>query len=271
MGIESTLSKTALNVNIKLRDNRGKPLEQRIRNRGFFVAVEGIDGCGKSVLCDKLIKSMTYLIYGHNGNPLGVRQPGGSTYAEAIRNIARLADIDPFTQTLIYTSAIYDSYITKVVPYLNDDGIVISDRFTNTLFAYQGLHGGQARLINDIWSNVPGFAGPDLTIYLSLPLETALSRERNRPLDADRYSSFEMEKKIQLKAWYDGLHQAAPMPQPSVTTPEFFAANIEAERYKANFCNYANGGLEIIDATQTPEKVLAQAYAAITRQLERRT
>lgn len=268
MGIEASLSKASVNVNVKPRDNRGSSAtEQRIRGRGFFVAVEGIDGCGKSLLTDKLVKNMSYLIGGHKGQALGVRQPGGGAYGEAIRNIARLANIDPFTQTLVYVSSHYDTYVNNVVPYLNDDGIVISDRFINTLFAYQGLHGGQARLINDILSNIPGFSTPDLTLYLSLPLETALSREGKRVLDEDRYSSLDMQKKRELKAWYDGLHNAAPMPQPSVTSPEFFAANIEAERFKANYCT---GKTVVIDATQTPEKMLADAYAAITRHLEQR-
>lgn len=241
---------------------------RRDRCKGFLVAVEGIDGSGKTDLLNNLIKERTYLISGYDGAPLAVRQPGGSVYGEAVRDIARQAKIDSFTQALIYASSHYDTYVSKIVPYMNNDGIVIADRFINTLFAYQGLFGKQSHLVMDILLNIPDFSPPDLTIYLSLPLDAAMKRQGKRGVDDDRYSEAALADKIRLKGWYDALHGVSTEPEFKMEDNYLIPA---VSRYQSKFMNPAEGSLVVIDASLSREVIAEQAYSAITRQLEKIT
>lgn len=248
----------------------------RLQQKGFHVAIEGIDGSGKTTLVDSLATRMTYLISGFNGKPLCIRQPGGSEYAESVRNIARRAEVDSFTQTLVYASAIYDSYTTKAIPYLKGDGIVLSDRFFNTLFAYQGLYGKTSALVVSILREIHKYRTPDLTLYLSMPLQESLNRTnaRGKEQDDDRYSAQALDKKRKLKAYYDLLHGVEGEDVKVLTTEEYQWAKIAIAQYRGVDYRTAQGQPEssivILDASKSADKVLADAYTAITTEMENR-
>lgn len=268
MSIEGVLGKVPVNVNVS-RTRQTSPL------KGFYVNIEGIDGSGKTELVNALTNRMSYLIPGHQGKALTVRQPGGSAYSESIRNICRQAKVDNFTQTLVYGSALYDTYTTVVKPYLEDDGIVIADRGFNTLFAYQGLYGKTSSLIIAMIREIHKYRAPDLTIYLSLPLEESLKRTgANRPgQEDDRYSAQSLQQKRKLKAYYDLLHGVEGEAKEVLTNEEYQWAKIAIHNYldldDRIRWNMPRPAPVIIDATQTREQIQKQVYEVISTELEK--
>lgn len=268
MSIASVLGKVPVYVNVNTTA-RAKT------SKGFYVVVEGIDGSGKTELVDTMTSRMTFLVPGHQGKALKVRQPGGSVYAESIRNTCRQAKVDNFTQTLVYGSALYDTYSTVIKPYLEDDGIVIADRGFNTLFAYQGLYGKTSSLIIAMLREIHRYRAPDLTIYLSLPLEESLKRTgANRPgQDDDRYAAQDLEQKRKLKAYYDLLHGVDTGVKEVLTNEEYQWAKIAIHNYldldDRIRWSMPRPAPVIIDATQTREQIQAQVYKVISSELEK--
>lgn len=174
---------------------------------GFFVAVEGIDGSGKT----DLVKSLSEFTYpvphtSSNDSVFVTRAPGGSKFGESIRESCRSSEITVTTQALAYSASIIDCWETNIIPELEKGKLVVSDRFFGTTFAYQGIFGEKHQLILDILKNVPGYRHPDLTIYLNLPLEVSMQRSGIRVEDTDRFSKFNKADKEATKEVYDLLY-----------------------------------------------------------------
>jgi len=156
--------------------------------RGKFITFEGIDGAGKST-------HLTWLECFLQNKGLEVvltREPGGTALGEALRQL--LLDhrqvMHPETEALLMFAARREHLDKVILPALNRGAWVVSDRFTDASFAYQG--GGRGMALEKLekleyWVQ-EGFS-PDLTVYFDVPVE--ISRERLRSARAaDR---FEME------------------------------------------------------------------------------
>ena len=115
-----------------------------MNSKGFFITFEGIDGSGKSTQAKLLADDL-----GHQGhNVLLTREPGGSTGAEQIRALVLEGDLDrwsPETELLLFTAARRDHMETVILPALNNEKIVICDRFADSTRMYQGLSRGDLR------------------------------------------------------------------------------------------------------------------------------
>ena len=158
---------------------------------------------------------------------------------------------------------------------MEDDGIVIADRGFNTLFAYQGLYGKSSSLIIAMIREIHKYRAPDLTIYLSLPLEESLKRTgANRPdQEDDRYSAQNLQQKRKLKAYYDLLHGVEGEAKEVLTNEEYQWAKIAIHNYldldDRIRWNMPRPAPVIIDATQTREQIQKQVYEVISTELEK--
>jgi len=154
---------------------------------GLFITIEGIECVGKSTNT-KFISN--YL------NKRGIknhqtREPGGTLFAEKIRNILLYKDgenLTPLTELFLLFAA-RDANIQKVIrPALQDGKWVICDRFTDASFAYQG-YGRELgyETVASIKEIVHADFDPDITFLLDAPLNVIKSR---RKLNAnDRFES----------------------------------------------------------------------------------
>jgi len=154
---------------------------------GLFITIEGIECVGKSTNT-KFISN--YL------NKRGIknhqtREPGGTLFAEKIRNILLYKDsenLTPITELFLLFAA-RDANIQKVIkPALQDGKWVICDRFTDASFAYQG-YGRELgyETVASIKEIVHADFDPDITFLLDAPLNVIKSR---RKLNAnDRFES----------------------------------------------------------------------------------
>lgn len=149
---------------------------------GKFITFEGIDGAGKSTHIAHVQAHLQTL--GHS--VLCTREPGGSTLAETLRNMVLHTDMNAITETMLMFAARADHISTIIAPALEQGTWVLSDRFTDASYAYQG--GGKGiswDFLTQLELNLPTLANgtsckPDLTFLFDLPVEKATQRMRQR-------------------------------------------------------------------------------------------
>jgi len=150
----------------------------------MLISFEGIDGSGKSTQINLLKeyledKSHKVRVY---------REPGGVLISEQIRELLlnTKMDIHPVAELLLFSAARAQLIVEKVIPDLDDDYIVILDRFYDSTTAYQGFGRKSVELENIHQINEIASLGrtPDITFYLRLSWEE--SKKRTTHLQEDR-------------------------------------------------------------------------------------
>ena len=156
-----------------------------------FITLDGIDGAGKSTN----LAVMKAWFEKHKLPVLFTREPGGTPAGEALREILLnpATQVSLRTETLLMFAARQQHLETVILPALKNGTHVISDRFTDATFAYQG--GGRGVPLQDIatlehW--VQGDFRPDLTLLLDVPLEVSMARI-NQTREKDRFEQEEAE------------------------------------------------------------------------------
>jgi dTMP kinase len=138
----------------------------------LLITIEGIDGSGKSTLVSALRESLADL------DPVFTREPGSTWVGDAVRR-AIAEQADPVTEALLFV-ADHAAHLGQVVrPALAEGRLVISDRYTDSRYAYQAvmLEGkvpdpaGWLRTLHRGWTIVP-----DRTFLLLVPVEEAIRR-----------------------------------------------------------------------------------------------
>jgi len=154
---------------------------------GKFITFEGIDGAGKSTHLDWLTKHLR-----EQGHAVVVtREPGGTPLGEKLREILLNQPMHLETEALLMFAARREHLDKVIRPALNAGKWVISDRFSDASFAYQG--GGRGLDENKLltleqW--VQDGLQPDLTLLFDVPVEVSRQRLANN-VSLDR---FEQEK-----------------------------------------------------------------------------
>lgn len=101
---------------------------------GLFLSLEGVDGAGKS----GHIQALTETFVREGWEVLVTREPGGTLLAEQLRTMILNQTMDPLTEALLCFAARRDHIQAVIAPALAAGKLVISDRFTDSTFAYQG-------------------------------------------------------------------------------------------------------------------------------------
>ncbi len=162
---------------------------------GFFITLEGIEGCGKSTQAAMLAEHLDASGYGVTRT----REPGGTRIGRRIRTVLLDPDTDGITglSELLLYSADRAQHVSEVIePALAAGGVVVCDRFTDATAAYQGYGRGQELdLIRSLSETATRGLRPDLTLLLDLPVEAGLARAitRNDEKGAHKESRFERE------------------------------------------------------------------------------
>ncbi len=145
-------------------------------SKGKFITIDGVEGAGKSTQID-----LIYSYLHRKGiEVVRTREPGGTEVGEKIRSV--LLDVEnqemhSDTELLLMFSSRNELIQNKIIPALNDGYWVVSDRFTDASFAYQG--GG--RMLNldriaELEDWVLGDFRPDLTLLLDVSVEVGMAR-----------------------------------------------------------------------------------------------
>jgi dTMP kinase len=162
---------------------------------GFFVSFEGIDGAGKSTHIDAFAKLMEASF--PQRKVVVTREPGGTPLGEQLRHLLLDAPMDLETEALLMFAARREHLAQVIQPALHAGNIVVSDRFTDASFAYQG--GGRGlnlEKLNTLERWVQGqpngeILQPDLTILFDLPGSVAESR-RSKVREPDKFEKMDL-------------------------------------------------------------------------------
>lgn len=148
--------------------------------KGKFITIDGVEGAGKSTQIDLIC---SYL-HQKGIEVVRTREPGGTVVGEKIRSV--LLDVEnqemhSDTELLLMFSSRNELIQNKIIPALNEGFWVVSDRFTDASFAYQG--GGRMLNLDRIdkladW--VLGDFKPDLTLLLDVSVEVGMERIESR-------------------------------------------------------------------------------------------
>ncbi len=157
-----------------------------------FITFEGIEGSGKSTQAKKLHE----FFLSKNQNAILTREPGGVAAGERIREILideKIEKLEAKTELLLNFAARLEHVEKLIKPALLEEKIVISDRFFDSTYAYQGsAFGLDENLIDNIKKIIIGDFAPDITFLIDLPVEMAFERIANRA-DNNRYEKLGLD------------------------------------------------------------------------------
>ncbi len=156
---------------------------------GYFITLEGPEGCGKSSQKQPLIemleqKGLTVCF---------TREPGGTPIGEQIRAVIislQNTEMHPRTEGLLFQAARAQIVEQLIRPRLQQGEVVISDRFFDSTFAYQGYgHGQKISDIKMLTEYATGGLVPDLTVLMDVDVEVGLNR-KGKSVEWNRLDAF---------------------------------------------------------------------------------
>ncbi len=145
----------------------------------MLITIEGIDGTGKSTLAKMLYSQLKN--DGHH--VLLTKEPGGSALGKKLREIlqSQPVPITPVAEFLLFAADRAQHFQDVVIPALEKNEIVISDRMADSSIVYQGFGRGiDIEMIKKVNAWVMQGIKPDLTLYVTVPLAVAMERLQTR-------------------------------------------------------------------------------------------
>ena len=175
--------------------------------RAKFITFEGVDGAGKSTH----LAWFTEMLRQRGIDVLLTREPGGTPLGESLRQILLHEAMHAETEAMLMFAERREHLERIILPALERGTWVISDRFSDASFAYQG--GGRGVSVGKLeqlerW--VQGELQPDLTLLFDIPVEVARQRLANNS-SLDRFEQEQEEFFQRVRQAY--LQRAAKMPQ----------------------------------------------------------
>ncbi|MDX6383982.1 MAG: dTMP kinase [Blastocatellia bacterium] len=178
---------------------------------GSFITFEGIDGCGKSTQLRLLASELRV----RGLKIVATREPGGTTLGQRLR--AALLDVDeqvdPLAELLVFAADRAHHVRTLLLPALETNQIVLSDRYADATVAYQGAgRGFEPKLIQEIVQLATGGLRPDLTLLFDLSVAESAVRTRRRVAskNSDRLDSEDAGFHTRVRLAYLELAKAEP-------------------------------------------------------------
>lgn len=202
-----------------------------------FITLEGGEGAGKSTV----LSALRDVLSATGADVVSTREPGGTPLAEQIRGLLLDTHHEPPTadaELLLVFAARAQHVRETIVPALERGAWVISDRFTDASYAYQGsARGGDLEFIGELERRVVAIT-PGMTLLLDVPVDVGLQRARGRGaadrIEGERDDFFERVRNGYLER-----------------------ARLQPQRFR------------VIDATQPAAVVAAQAVEHLREWLER--
>ena len=204
-----------------------------------FISLEGGDGAGKS----SALAVIRQTLADRGLDVLSTREPGGTPVAERIRELllTRGEEVEPLApkaELLLMFAARVQHVHAVIRPALREGRWVISDRFTDSSYAYQVAGRGlEARLVEQLEHETVGLK-PGLTLLLDLDVRIGRARAAGRDLWPDR---IEREQDDFFERVREGFLQRAAA---------------DPARFR------------VIDAGRSLDEVTAAVRAAVERHLE---
>lgn len=204
------------------------------RRPAFFITFEGGEGSGKTTL----IRSIESGLHQMGRKTLSTREPGGSTLGIQIRQLLLHQGEDvrifPMTELMLFLADRAQHLEEIILPALNEGKVVLCDRFNDSTIAYQGVARGLGiEAVQEICLLACHGIQPDLTLYLDLDPRVGMHRAQKEQRVFDRLENEKILFHDKVREGFQQLAQRNPK------------------------------RILVIDAKQSPEQVMSQAWEAI--------
>ncbi|WP_420422568.1 dTMP kinase [Simkania sp.] len=214
---------------------------ERKKSKGLFITFEGGEGVGKTTLIERLYDHLREKGF----SVFKTREPGGTEFGKHVRDILLHHEGYSFgkkSELFLFLADRAQHVEEKILPHLEENSIVLCDRFNDSTLAYQGV----ARCVDlELLRTFCKFAAsdltPDLTLFLDLDPAMGLERSRKSKKLGDSHDRIEREKiafHTKVREAFLGLAQKEP------------------ERF------------QVLDARLDSDKVFEQAMSEIQPKLE---
>ena len=178
-------------------------------DQGFFLTIEGGEGTGKSTLID----SLYHFLKEEGREVVKSFEPGGTELGQKIRDVLlmqKTISIAPRSELLLFLADRAHHVESLIKPALEEDKVVLCDRFTDSSIAYQGAARKLILDKEDLYTTclfaTDGLI-PDLTFYLDLDPEVGLARIAG---NKDRLESEEIAFHKRVREGYLELMRSSP-------------------------------------------------------------
>jgi dTMP kinase len=159
---------------------------------GKFITFEGIDGSGKStqlrLFADELKK--------RGFDVVTTLEPGGTPLGRRLRKafLETEEKVLPLAELLLFAADRAQHVELLIKPSLAAEKIVISDRYADSTFVYQGAgRGFDKKTVNQVINLATGGLKPDLTFFFDLPVEEAIRRKNSRKNGGEQQNRMDKE------------------------------------------------------------------------------
>jgi len=183
--------------------------------RGKFIAIEGVEGSGKSTQAEMLAEYLKT----RGEDVISTKEPGGTPLSDRIRAI--LLDptedgMDPLAELFLYAASRRQHVVDIIRPGLERGATVVCDRFTDATLAYQGfgrmLELDRLRQLND-WAT--DSLRPEITLIFDIDEASGLDRARSRNaardlIDESRFEGEDMAFHRRVREGYLSLAESDP-------------------------------------------------------------
>jgi dTMP kinase len=179
---------------------------------GKFITFEGIDGSGKSTQLRMLAGSLRE----RGIDLITTCQPGGTPLGRRLREafLETEETVAPMAELLLFAADRAQHVEFLIRPALNEGRVVISDRYADATFAYQGAgRGFDEPTVRQVIDLATGGLKPDLTIFFDISVERALSRMTMRGDAGDKVNRMDFETAefyARVREAYLGIAQREP-------------------------------------------------------------
>ncbi len=172
-----------------------------MKNQGIFITFEGGEGCGKSTVMENVYQMI--VPYVGPSNLVSLREPGSDPVSEQIRNILLNPEnkdsLQSLTELFLFEAA-RSQFVSNILkPNLEQNKIVLCDRYFDSTTAYQGYGRGiSLEYINYLNRLASQEIIPDLTLLLDSPVEVGLERAlgNGKKLDRIEQEGFDFLEKV---------------------------------------------------------------------------
>jgi dTMP kinase len=179
---------------------------------GFFITLEGMDGCGKSTQLEMLALALE----ARGLDIVVTREPGGTPLGEGVRELLvsdESVGISAATELFLIVGARAQHVTELIKPGLAAGRIIISDRYTDSTVAFQGYGRGiDLSIIDRMNRFATDGVMPDLTIIFDLEPDLARMRLRARPVGGllGAFDEEALEFHARVRAGYLSLAASEP-------------------------------------------------------------
>jgi dTMP kinase len=165
-----------------------------LERRGFFICVEGLDGCGKTTQAKILVRKLQRMGY----NTVYTAEPSHGKIGRFIKRyyLYRGKRVSSIVEALLFAADRYEHVENEIIPALKDGKIVVSDRYMYSSLAYQGAVGLSLDWIRKINEHA---VTPNLAIFIDVEPDTVIKRLKPKKSVMENLETQRKVREVYLK------------------------------------------------------------------------